>query len=440
MWVVGRSANKQQKPKSFSQQSSAPSEAAPPCFSPCVYAGSYLVICELLCEIVTPPTPPAPPLSPAPLVPGTSLSPEAPRRLDATASPARPRLLVVPPSPARFELQNLILRECFTTVVPNLLSASSAPASIWVTPPSREARFNRFFIENSLCYLLAPCPGRLRVRCVASGVFHVIVSCANVANVLVVRGALRIGSVELRLHPSLASAMLAVDRLPPLPPVLATNAGPRLPTCPKPCAVISVDPSSAPLPPPPATLDIRLGKVPQDLLTVPAISLSRSSAMPPVVVTASRLVPGSAAVSSMDMALNSLSSALPRSYLQAALTPAPSKPVEVITLSRPASLAGCFRCLASITRSRTVVTLSGAGSALPPATAVLSARCLSAASCALCRASCRPLCAPSLPLPPHASPLCHPPQLASFADSTSTIHHPTPFSFSLGLPWLCGRA
>ena len=53
VWVVGRSANKQQKPKSFSQQSSAPSEAAPPCFSPCVYAGSYLVICELLREIVT---------------------------------------------------------------------------------------------------------------------------------------------------------------------------------------------------------------------------------------------------------------------------------------------------------------------------------------------------------------------------------------------------
>ncbi|KAG0514551.1 hypothetical protein BDA96_10G201900, partial [Sorghum bicolor] len=196
----------------------------------------------------SPPEPPAPPPPPPPTppVPGSSLSPEAPRRLDAAATLARPRLLVVPPSPARFELQNLILRECFSTAVPDLLTKSPAPASIWVTVASR-----------------------------------------NVANVLVVRGVLRVGSIELFLHPSMAAAKLAVDRLPHLPSALVPPDGTHPPNCPRTSEVIAVD-------------------------------------------LANNVAP----------TLNAGNATLPRSYLQAAISAAPPKQPRVQNVVSPSSARG----------------------------------------------------------------------------------------------------
>ena len=252
----------------------------------------------------------------------------------------------MPPSPARFELQNLLLRECFSTAVPDLLTKSPAPASIWVTPPSRDAKFNRFFIENSLCFLLAPRPGRLRARCIDVGVFQVTVASRNIANVLVVRGVLRIGSIELFLHPTMAAARLAFERLPHPPPTLITPDGTQPANCPGTSEVITFDLGERALPSPPAMPKIRFGKVPQDLLSSPALTLPHSRPLPLAVAAATGLVPGFAAVANVAPALNAAKVSLPRSYLQAVTSAAPPKQAQVITVTRPASLSGCFRCLA----------------------------------------------------------------------------------------------
>lgn len=125
--------------------------------------------------LTAPPTsPPPPPPPPPPPVPAGRGPPEPStrRRLDAPDQSARPRRLVVPPAPSRFDPQNRLLFDHYDTVVPNLLAPSPAPASIWVTPPSRDPRFNGFFVKNSLRHLLVPCPGRLSVVRVDNGVFE----------------------------------------------------------------------------------------------------------------------------------------------------------------------------------------------------------------------------------------------------------------------------
>jgi len=100
---------------------------------------------------------------------------------------------------------------------------------------------------------------------------------------------------------------------------------------------------------------IRLGKVSPDLLTVPALPYTvratgySATCLPPPVVKASGLVAADAAGGNFTHQPKSRIQVAgsPASYLQAALTP-PAKPlVQTKTLSRPASLDGCFRCLAS---------------------------------------------------------------------------------------------
>lgn len=104
------------------------------------------------------------------------------------------------------DLQSQLLADFHDTVVPNLIAPSPFPVPVWVTPPSRDPRFNGFYILNALQHRLVPCPGRLRVFRVGEGVFKVMVSSQNIANVLVIRGALRFCTVDLFFHHSLAAA------------------------------------------------------------------------------------------------------------------------------------------------------------------------------------------------------------------------------------------
>ena len=105
--------------------------------------------------LTSPPATPPPPLSsPPPLSQAASEgrlppAPSASGDRDDADQFARRRCIVVPPPPSRFELQNRLLSEIHDCIVPNLLSPSPSPATVWVTPPSRHPRFNVFFVRNS---------------------------------------------------------------------------------------------------------------------------------------------------------------------------------------------------------------------------------------------------------------------------------------------------
>ena len=253
----------------------------------------------------------------------------------------RRRVVVVPPASARLELQNRILADHFSTVVPNLLAPSSSPVPIWVTPPSRLCRFNTFFIRNSLRFLLAPCPSRLDVRRIVDGVFEFVVSSRNIANVLLVLGVLRIADVELHLHPSLAAAERAFQCLPsavPKPPVV--TAGCTTPTT----VLTTVDLGKESLPAAQGFVAPQLGSVPGNLLSLPPIPFPCFPLLSPAGGAPRGLVPGKAAGMVQACSFNAQR---PRSYLQVARTHAPPAPSLVKTLKPRPPSNGCFRCLAS---------------------------------------------------------------------------------------------
>lgn len=244
----------------------------------------------------------------------------------------------MPPSPSRFDLQNRFLLDHYDTVVPNLLAPSPTPSSIWVTPPSRDPRFNAFFINNSLRFMLAPRPSRLSVLRVDKGVFEVTVSCHNIANVLVIHGALRIASVKLFFHPSLAVAQLAFRRLPPLVQTVATAASARY--SPSTTAFTAIDPQTGPTHAPSATETIQLGTVPQNLLIVPALPFPPHAILPASAQAAPGPVPPQATDAAPGLFPGQTAQAAhaqpftaqpPRSYLQAALTP----PSPSLIFSKP---------------------------------------------------------------------------------------------------------
>ena len=73
----------------------------------------------------------------------SSASPWCPRQRCPPASRSCP----LPPGDAFLEQ---VLADLFTTTALHLISPSSAPAPVWVTPQSRDPRFNLFFMCNAL--------------------------------------------------------------------------------------------------------------------------------------------------------------------------------------------------------------------------------------------------------------------------------------------------
>lgn len=172
-------------------------------------------------------------------------------------------------------------------------------------------------------------------------------SSQNIANILVIRGAVRIGSVLLFLHPSLASAMEAFRRLPPLRPAVTLDRTTPTMGCTAPSAkVITVD--SVPIPGHlrQDIMQIQLGNVPSNLLIVPPLPFSSLPPVPPAGETACCLVSAPATGAPVASCACDINSQLPCSYLQAALTPPSPLPVVLKTLKPLTASKGCFRCLA----------------------------------------------------------------------------------------------
>ena len=204
----------------------------------------------------------------------------------------------------------------------------AGPSADLGKPPSRDPRYNVFFISNSLCHMLAPCPSRLKVERVQDCVFVAFVSSQRFADALAIAGSLHIADVRLLFHPALAVAVGAASRLPQLtqtvvrsvqtesqPVRAAQQASPNAFTA------ANRDPEA-----------IRLGTVPVDLLS--------ASPFPPAAVTgmlraARRLVAANAAAAGTQglVATNAAartsplptevnaSPTRPRSYLEAARSP-----------------------------------------------------------------------------------------------------------------------
>lgn len=188
-----------------------------------------------------------------------------------------------------------------------------------------------------LCHFLAPHPSRLYVKHVHDVVFVVTVSTKKFFDALVIVGELRIANVRLVFHPSLASAMRVVSRLPrseqnrALPFKRPATMSMLLPT--------ALCRKSLPLTPPhPRLSRVCLGTFPENLLRVPA---SPFNAVPGMWGAARRRVAYTAA------ATGGFTPHRPHSYLEAALSP--QEPPTLVCqrpLPLPTSM-GCFRCLAT---------------------------------------------------------------------------------------------
>ena len=261
-----------------------------------------------------PPPPPPPRSSPAPNAPARPLQlrSSARRRPGVSGKLPQQRGIVVKPVPGRFELQNRLLSELYECIVPNLLSPSPAPTPIWVTPPSRDPRFNVFFISNSLCHMLAPCPSRLRVDRVQDCVFVAFVSSQRFADALAIAGSLLIANMHLLFHPALAVAVDAASRLPPLSQTVDRPVQmDRQPVSANDLASPNVFTAADP-----ALEAIRLGTLPVDLLSASPIPLSP---VPGTLRAARHLVAANAAAAGTPAARS-----LVAANVAAADTPLPS--------------------------------------------------------------------------------------------------------------------
>ena len=114
------------------------------------------------------------------------LAPHARPRLEARRSAGAP-LRTATPCPPGSSFQDRLLRDFYTTAVPGAI-APNPSASLWVTPATKDPRYNLAFVTNMLNYMLTVSPGRLCVVRVRSRVFRFTVSCQNIANVLAIRG------------------------------------------------------------------------------------------------------------------------------------------------------------------------------------------------------------------------------------------------------------
>ena len=144
-----------------------------------------------------------------PFAANASSQPAPPARphLDVRGSFGAPLRAGAPCLPGSI-FQDHLLRSFYTTAVPGAIIPNS-PAPLWVTPASKDPHYNLSFVTNMLNFLLTVSPGRLCVVRVRPRVFRFAVSCQNVANVLVVRGPLCMGSSVLLVHSTLASAVRA---------------------------------------------------------------------------------------------------------------------------------------------------------------------------------------------------------------------------------------
>jgi hypothetical protein len=170
--------------------------------------------------------------------------------------------------------------------------------------------------------MLAPRPSRLCVERVLDAVFVVTVSSHRFADALALVGVLRIADVQLSFHPSLTSARRAVYRLPPFSPTVDGHVQTGRSHVNATGVPSSNDFNTADPVFPPAFEAIRLGSVPVNFLTVPAIPLS------PVAGSggaAQRLVATTAAAMAEPPAPG-FNAQRPRSYVEAARSPLALQP------------------------------------------------------------------------------------------------------------------
>ncbi|CAL4887507.1 unnamed protein product [Urochloa decumbens] len=106
-------------------------------------------------------------------------------------------------------LQEQLLLDFHTTAVPGSVAPSTRTANLWITPAARDPAYNLPLVQNMVNHHLTAYPSRLVVVRVAAYVFRVRVACVNVANAIVVRNTLRLGSAVLYLHSSRAAATAA---------------------------------------------------------------------------------------------------------------------------------------------------------------------------------------------------------------------------------------
>lgn len=207
-----------------------------------------------------------------------------------------------------------------------MVGPSPSPAPVWVTPPSRDPKFNSHFMQNALQRVLATPPGRLVSVRVRQGVF-------------------RQGSVCLFLHGSLTSATLAFKRLPLSREVEDdfTAVGSRGQPVRLASAIVGTGLNSSHGSASQCCARIRLGSVPLQLLNAPAC-VSTCAGLPPAPGAACGLVTSNASAAS-ERDVNAHSSK--PTYLQVAFTPARPSPPKPKRVAPNLSPDVCFRCLAS---------------------------------------------------------------------------------------------
>jgi len=303
-----------------------------------------------------------PPDPPSATTPSQRQPPEAQRCACPSPAPrARPRLEARRGGGASWKtgsshgrlgelLQEHLLLDFYSTSVPGSIAPSLHPVDLWITPASTAPHYNLNFVRNMLNFCLTAPPSRLQVTRVRSNIFKVRVSGRNVANAIVVLGRLCMGSSVLLAHPSMATAVAAVRRLP-------GGQGDAVP----PGAVTVHPPPDLPAVRGQEQLVQRLARGKRGLnakgcqgqgfrLNAPAVTPLCRSVPPRPTVDACLANSGGSQLPATRgaAALNAPQQpAAPGSYLQALLTPA--QPRQTLA-RRPApivSTTGCFRCLAS---------------------------------------------------------------------------------------------
>ena len=116
--------------------------------------------------------------------------PHARPRLDARREVGTPRRTGASSSRPGDLLQEQLLLDFHTTVIPGSISPSPEPAFVWVTPGSCAQRYNLSMVRNMLNHMLTASPGRLQTTRVGTRVFRVLAANQNIANALVLRSPL----------------------------------------------------------------------------------------------------------------------------------------------------------------------------------------------------------------------------------------------------------
>ena len=107
--------------------------------------------------------------------------PHARPRLDARREVGTPRRTGASSSRPGDLLQEQLLLDFHTTVIPGSISPSPEPAFVWVTPGSCAQRYNLSMVRNMLNHMLTASPGRLQTTRIGPRVFRVLVASRLVA-------------------------------------------------------------------------------------------------------------------------------------------------------------------------------------------------------------------------------------------------------------------